>query len=475
MNLLFLEEHDPAHPGRVYRWEDTPVLKDKMTFLLIFLIFLPFSVFAQNNEPKLKLDLPLFDLPYQIDAMNTVGYGFFSSYANPSMAQSSAVAMDLYSAFHFGVKTLYDIWNVDDKFGWDLSLVAGNLLLLYLPGGDGWMHEEFHRAVMTRYGVHSFNDMNTFPFGQEMVYVKSIKDEDLERFKAESPADFVRLPAAGIEGEYFLIDQLQRNSFFYNQGLRFYTLYWLITINSHAYIFASGQGNGGSDELDARETDIMSRDFTGMDMAGWVYDLFRPDEPYSARGPHSSGIGIDRYRYATDLTDEELNYLHSQRYWHIFNYISPMLLNIDRVALGDSGMYGNFAFRHLLTSFGTDVALNVYLIKDAFNMLFVLHNYSNYKNYFPSIEAALVDFPVSLGRLNLYLSPRILVGMQPENQRFKTGTPEFLGLAGCRIDLNISEFFLPYFEVTAKTDGWVAGSEFLEKNISIKAGVSARF
>jgi hypothetical protein len=457
------------------------VSKGKIIFLLIFL---PVSGFAQNNEPELKLDMPLFDLPYQIDAMNTVGNGFFSAYANPSMTQSSAVAMDLYSSFHFGVKKLYDKWNLDSGFGlwmkkglWDISLLAGGFLLLYLPGGDGWMHEEFHRAVMTRYGVDSFNDMNTFPFGQAAVYVKSVKDEDLERFKTESPADFVRLSAAGIEGEYFLIDRLQRNTFFYNQGLRFYTLYWSITINSHAYIFVSGDSNenGNSDAQDIQETDMLSRDFTGMDMASWVYDLFRPDEPYSARGTHITGNGINRYRNTTDLTDEELNYLHAQRYWHILNYISPMLLNVNRIALGDTGTYGNFAFRHLLTSFGTDIALNVYLMKNKFNMIFILHNYSNYKNYFPSIEAALVDFPLSLGSLNLYLSPRILIGIQPENQKFKTGTPEFVGLAGCRVDLNISKNFLPYFDITAKTDGWVTGNEYLEENISIKVGISARF
>jgi len=65
--------------------------------------------------------------------------------------------------------------------------------------------------------------------------------------------------------------------------------------------------------------------------------------------------------------------------------------------------------------------------------------------------------------------------MQPENQSFKTGKPEFTGLTGCRVDFNISKYFLPYIDFTAKTDGWVAGNEFLERNTSIKAGVSARF
>jgi hypothetical protein len=96
---------------------------------------------------------------------------------------------------------------------------------------------------------------------------------------------------------------------------------------------------------------------------GWVYDLFRPDEPYSARGIHPSGTGINRYRKTTDLTDEELSYLHAQRYWYIFNYVSPMLFNVNRITIGDAGLYGNFAFRHFLTSFGTDTLLKTFLKK----------------------------------------------------------------------------------------------------------------
>jgi len=454
--------------------------------LLILFLFMPFMAIAQNNEPALKLDLPLFDLPYQIDAMNTVGHGFFSGYANPSMAQSLAVTTDIFSSFHFGMKTLFERWDLNVRIGrGDLKtmlfytgLVFGDLLLFYVPGGEGWVHEEFHRAVMTRHRVNSFNDMNTFPFGRELISVNSITDEDLIRFKAESPTDFVRMQAAGMEGDFVFLDNLRHNSFFYNQQFEFYFLDLMVTFNSHMYVIASGdpkQVNLSVDDMNKKETSVLSRDFTGFDMAGWVYDLSRPDEPYSARGVHPSGVGINRYRKTTNLTDEELNYLHAQRYWYIFNYISPMLFNVNRIAIGDTGFYGNFAFRHFLTSFGTDVLLKVFLEKDKYNMAFTIHNYLNYKHWFPAIEAELVDFPLSLGSLNLYLSPRALIGMQPENQGFKTGTPEFTGLAGCRVDFYISKHFLPYFELTAKTDGWIAGNEFIEKNVSIQFGLSARF
>jgi hypothetical protein len=56
-----------------------------------------------------------------------------------------------------------------------------------------------------------------------------------------------------------------------------------------------------------------------------------------------------------------------------------------------------------------------------------------------------------------------------------TGDPEFLGLLGCRVDFSVSKHFLPYFDLTLKTDGWVAGNEYLERNMSFKVGLSMRF
>jgi hypothetical protein len=108
-------------------------------------------------------------------------------------------------------------------------------------------------------------------------------------------------------------------------------------------------------------------------------------------------------------------------------------------------------------------------------MLFTWHNYMNYANYFPAIEAELVDFPLSIGGFNIYLSPRVMIGIQPKDQVFKTGEAEFLGLIGLRADFAVGKHVLPYFDFCAKTDGWVAGDEYLNGNVSITIGVSARF
>jgi hypothetical protein len=109
-------------------------------------------------------------------------------------------------------------------------------------------------------------------------------------------------------------------------------------------------------------------------------------------------------------------------------------------------------------------------------MLFTWHNYQNYDHYFPAIEAELVDFPVRFTpQFGLLLSPRVLIGMQPKDQEFRTADPEFLGLIGLRVDFAVTKHFFPYLDFSAKTRGWVAGDEYLSGNVSVNLGVSARF
>jgi hypothetical protein len=105
----------------------------------------------------------------------------------------------------------------------------------------------------------------------------------------------------------------------------------------------------------------------------------------------------------------------------------------------------------------------------------VYHNYQNYEHIFPAIEIEMVDYPINLKNISMYISPKIMVGIQPKGQVFFTSKAEFFGLLGSRIDFQITKHWFPYIEVMAKTNGWIAGNEFLEKNISVRLGVSARF
>jgi len=449
-------------------------MKIIVTFLLTFCA--SFAV-ADGNASIIKLDLPLFDLPYQVDAMNTVGNGFFSSYANPSMKQSLSVTTNIYSAAHFGLRKMYDNWRAN-KIIKSIVYYGGigfvDIFALYVPGGQGWMHEEYHRSIMSRYQVNSFNMMNTFPIGKAQVYVKNVKDEDLERFKSESPVDFIRMHEAGGEGELLLVDSLQRNNFFYQQNLPNEFVSWLAVFDVWQYIFSAYSPFTDNPDL-KNETTIAERDFTGHDYTSWVYDLFRPNEPYNARGTHPSGTGIDRYIKSNDLSDEEMSYIKKQSWWTLANLVSPMMIGFKTLPWFGTDIRWNFAFRHFCTSFGTDLSFNLFLDIDKFNFVVVYHNYQNYKYYFPAIEIEMLDYLMTIDNFVVHFSPRIALGIQPKKQGFSTSEIEFFGLFGSRFDFQINKNWLPYFEFIAKTDGWVAGNEFLGRNISCILGISARF
>ncbi|TJZ63124.1 hypothetical protein FAZ15_02165 [Sphingobacterium olei] len=48
--------------------------------------------------------------------------------------------------------------------------------------------------------------------------------------------------------------------------------------------FRRNDYNASIDSMNAHGLQINDRDFVGWDFTPWVYDLYRPNEPYEARG-----------------------------------------------------------------------------------------------------------------------------------------------------------------------------------------------
>jgi hypothetical protein len=84
-------------------------MRFKKTFVIVIAFFITSAMFAESADNKNTNNSILkIDLPCQLDAMNAVGHGFFSSYAILSMNQSLAISTGLYSVFHYGMKKLHD-------------------------------------------------------------------------------------------------------------------------------------------------------------------------------------------------------------------------------------------------------------------------------------------------------------------------------------------------------------------------------
>lgn len=449
-------------------------------------------------RPRLILDFPLMDYPYQGLAAQTAAnhrlglpagcacprqFGdYVRAYGSLSMRQVTAIAKDAHGTGYFISNSLWNKWvkptnwkrKLLNRAGAQATAAISDYFFTKYPLGVGWLHEEYHRTTMTARGISSYNTI--WDIGRFSGNVSHVKDEDLIRFKAEHPAEMIRMHAAGIEGQYVFLQAMQKDNFFYQTNYPNTIFSILLTKHAVDYVgFASDRAHGEERIKYIQEkegVDIRERDFTGWDLNAWVYDLFRPQEPYEARGIHPSGNGILRDRVPNDFTPAEFAYAQKVGRLQYLNFFSPHLLGINRIKLSQDFAF-NFALRHYLTSFGYDLGGDLFLqIKDK-NLLFTWHGYHNKDRFFPGVEAQLLDLPLKFQDKALPLTLRTMVWLQPNNQEFSTNQAQAGGLLAAQLRFPLGKTWQPYLEAEGKTQGWVAGNPYLRPNLTVRAGVSA--
>ena len=456
------------------------------TFLSIVLLLISFNLFSQINS-KFIIDVSLIDLKYSTLSAKTYSnsypnlkwHDYLKGYNSPSMQQSLSAS----ATFHNGLNYAFSLLDINffknDYLNYLTEtsiLVTIELLSTYIPLGDAWLHEEFHRSILTKNLVSSYNEVNDFPFFKELISVNRVADEDLIRFKQSNPQDFIRLHAAGIEGEYLLTHKLQSYNFFYNQQLPYFTYTLMWTINSFYYVWYCHTEDAEivTKQVNTEDgTNIKIRDFTGLDFLAWTYDLHNPYENYEARGQHPSGNGIDRYIVPSDLSQNQLKYLKKQGYLQMINFLSPMLIGINKIPVKfkDEQAYFNFASRHLLTSFGDNISFYLFFKQKNLNLISALHLYQNQRLNLPGLEFEIIDYDISINKFTLRSSAKTLLWFQPENLLFADNSSKLGGLLSLKLKIGKNKFF-PFFEIVGKTHGWAAGYEFQTNNISFITGVS---
>lgn len=397
----------------------------------------------------------------------------------PSMNQSLWVTTDLYELMHFGIGRLDAA--PDSSFwrhaGAKVLTLGADLVTLSVPGFLGWQHEEWHRAVLARHGISSHDGIYELKLFSSTTSVDQIDDADLSRLKREAPADMVRLAEAGIEGNYELATQLHKVQFF--QGTQSWhagTIALLYLINTN-YLHGCATSSLDS-ELDAHNAaegaDVSKRDFAGPDCTTWVYDLFRRDEPYEARGVHPSGVGVDRYRKFSELAPEEQRYLRVQRNLSLLNLLDPAMLGFVRFGGGARGEGWEWSanVRHELTSFGYDVSLQAFVRRQPYGVFARFHGYANHDRFFPGVELEVVRLPLRVAGVSTNLSARGALWLQPREQRFFGTEARAGGLLGVRLAPGGRSWVEPFLEVEAKTAGWVAGNAYLEPAATARFGAS---
>ncbi len=410
------------------------------------------------------LELPLADYPYN----------WTDEYRAPSMRQSLELSKDFYQLAHHELDqtfTNHPAWRF-------VTTSIFDVLAIWLPPGSAWVHEEWHRAVMGRRGIDSYNDVYDFKIFAESISVSEVRDEDLIRLKREHPADMIRLHSAGNEAQLELGLALDKDMFFRQTRAWNTIVRWDNYASPIAYmsLCASPEANTTTQEFLAKEnTDISERDFTGLDCTAWVYDLFRPTEPYEARGMHPSGVGIDRYIQYRDLSTAEKDYLRLQYHLSYLNLLNPMLFEFRGFNAtspwNKQPITWNASVQHHLTSFGFTVDAHLFWRDAGNNLLLTAHNYFNKTHYFPGIDLEILDYPYTLGGRHSPLTLQLGVWSQPRDHGFTTAQGQLGGHAGLRIALPMSRHVLPYLELHAKSAGWQAGDVYLEKAFESRLGL----
>ncbi len=339
-----------------------------------------------------------------------------------------------------------------------------------------WMHEEWHRAPMSQYGIanqNTYHDPSAWE--QAAAGVHLVADEDLVWLKSEHPADLVRAHTAGMEGEHELVrfagERLIREADRPMLGPLRTAGSWmtpsLITaeLSNLTYLQYCGPPSDEppSDEYEAREA---YRDFTGWDGDAWAYDLVLPDETYEARGTHPAGNGIDRYRVWSDLPEESRQVLtrYTRLYW--LNLVNPDLLGINAFAVGP--YHANGALDVMWTAWGYRVGTRGRLLTGPVLWTTELGVGVNRELAMPYVSVGAHGLPVA-ERIGLDLE---LSGwMQPEQLRW-----DDTGMApGGSVELGLRYALRPWLalrlEGTAKTQGQMLAEVDLGPGVAGRLGV----
>lgn len=432
--------------------------------MFLFSVALP----SRAAETPLVLDFPVIDLPYNTS----------DGYTAPSMRQSLMLTKNFYQYTHHALEQHF----AEQPGIGMLSIIGLDVLFMWMPPGDSWLHEEWHRAVLGQYGIDSYNDVYNLPLFADTIAVSHVNDADLVRLKRDHPADQIRLSAAGIEAQTEFVIALEKDAFFDDVENRNGFLLWSNVLNSIAYLHvcASKDADTYTNEAYAHEgANIKKRDFTGLDCNAWVYDLFRPDEAYAARGTHPSGVGIDRYISWSDLSRAERRYLKLQRNLSLLSLVDPFLFGHRSSTTSlpgvDSPVRWNAALRHYLTSFGYAVDVDVMLRTAQFRGRVVSHLYRNHDHAFPGLTLELLRVPSRWDEQQIFMSAIFSMWSQPAAQNFHTGHGHTGALVSLRTEAPLTLPWAVYGEVETKTDGWVAGSVYLGANTAARIGVTGRW
>ncbi len=422
----------------------------------------------QESSYRLRLELPLLDLPQNTSL----------PYRIPSMEQASAWSTGLYELGYWGIDAGVDALiptTSDAPFGKRLlngsvNYLAGLGFARYgseLPVPLGvWAHEEFHRSVLGVNGIAARNGNWIGSRWDGTVY--GVSDQQLSDLKAQDLNELLYSYVAGVHAELLSTERIIKDAFHHPRSVNMAPL--LLYNSWYVWNYFDFATSAVSDSVKVlapphESADPTQRDFAGADLTAWVYDMYLPDEPYTARTPFPNGEGVNRRIGYADLPAEAQQFLKDQRGLTWMNFANPAIAGIDRIRFG-----GDFAF-------------NVFL------------QYS--PTHFGHMRA--VHMPLRIGGKHFHIGAQEFVGphtkglgLQLEHSGFKLSQHTTLDLAAAiweqpksftateritggaaraMIGQRMNESFTLTATAQFKTDGWMLGDPYLNANATFRFGL----
>lgn len=476
------------------------VIRPAHLFLIILAgSLLPTSTKAQDSTaaipPRLLLEVPLLDLPYQEQAARMAASrrtgnptptvrDYLGAQESPSMAQALAITADLHGTNYYFANKLWNKWiepttkrrRLLNRLAANAQAGAVDYLLAFqlMAFGPAWLHEEFHRSLLSVRGVPSVDETYyRFGGGIANASISHVSDEAMIQFKRDDQAGLVRSFAAGIEGQYALLRRMQQDNFFSNTRYPNVAMNILLTWQGVKYVgqFMQPDYDQSIDTMNYYGPRVMDRDFVGWDFTAWVYDLHRPNEPYEARGPHPFGPGIDRVIKRSMLSPAEETYLKRMARLQYLNFLSPEMVGMHRIKL-NNGLAFSFAVRHLPTSFGHDLGGDLLIDHQGRHWLLGVHTYHNQSLSLPGIELARRALRPRKANARMSYDLRLMAWLQPREQLFHDQRSSPGGLLALRANRFLSSVLNMYVEAEGKTSGWVMANPYLGPGLAMRAGLA---
>lgn len=424
-----------------------------------------------DSVMNLQLQINLYQYPE-----NTFGYY--------SMNQADAWSNNFFEAGFMGVHTFSKmLFNPEKSKTRKILFSTSNYLLgftfskfgsgLPIPLGE-WQHEEYHRTVLGTMDIASKNGMWLFHRWDGTVY--GITDEELATAKASNLSSLLYAYVAGVHAENNSTRQNTITDFYhprkvYKNPLYLYNAWYVWSYFRFATSAASDSVKNIAPKHESKNPD--ERDFAGADLTAWVYDMFKPEEPFGSRDPFPGGEGVNRRIGFSDLPGEAQDYLKKQKNLSLLNFLNPAIFCINRISLGSAFSFNAFV-QYAPTHFGNDISVLTPVKLRNLNLLLEFHRYSTYQHSFQGMGLEINELKLNQAE-SVFLTAGINAWSQPRNQSFfdKVGKPG--GMLKVKVETKISRNFGFFISGFFKTEGWVIGNPYLSSRTGFNTGFSINY